>query len=174
MYIRSNLLTRKKQANKQHSGFTLLEIMVVVLIIGVILAMISLTVSPNPRTKLRDEATRLATVMQTAQEEAILQGKLFAMNIGENGYAFYEYGLGGMEEITGDEILKPHKLPENIRITEAVVDGPKDDKKIWILLYPTGELTAFGITFSDQDYHWSVQGDPGGNIEPVVELKTRS
>ncbi len=148
--------------------------MVVVLIIGVVLAMLSLSVTPNPRTKLRDEATRLATVMQTAQEEAILQGKLFAMNIGEDGYAFYEYGLGGMEAITGDEILKPHKLPENIRITKAEVDGPKDEKKIWVLLYPTGELTAFGITFSDQDYHWSVQGDPGGNIEPVAELKTES
>jgi len=106
--------------------------MVVVLIIGVVLAMLSLSVSPNPRTKLRDEATRLATVMQTAQEEAILQGKLFAINIGEDGYAFYEYGLGGMEAITGDEILKPHKLPENIRITKAEVDGPKDEKKIWV------------------------------------------
>ncbi len=174
MRIRSNLLAGKKQANNLNSGFTLLEIMVVVLIIGVLLAMISLSVSPNPRTKLRDEATRLATVMQTAQEEAILQGKLFAINIGENGYAFYEYGLGGMEAIAGDEILKPRELPENIRITEAVVDGPKVDKKIWILLYPTGELTAFGITFSDQDYHWSVEGDPGGNIEPVAELKTKS
>jgi len=172
--IRSNLLTGKKRANNLNSGFTLLEIMVVVLIIGVLLAMISLSTSPNPRTKLRDEATRLATVMQTAQEEAILQGKLFAINIGEDGYAFYEYGLGGMEAIAGDKILKPRKLPENIRITKAVVDGPKVDKKIWILLYPTGELTAFGITFSDQDYHWSVEGDPGGNIEPVAELKAKS
>jgi len=148
--------------------------MVVVLIIGVLLAMISLSVSPNPRTKLRDEATRLATIMQTAQEEAILQGKLYAINIGEDGYAFYEYGLSGMEAIAGDKILRPRKLPDNIRITEAVVDGPKDDKEIWVLLYPTGELTAFGITFSDQDYHWSVQGDPGGNIEPVAELRTKS
>lgn len=158
-------------AKVKHSGFTLLEIMVVVLIIGIMLAAVSLTATPNPRTKLRNEAARMATVMQTAQEEAILQGKLFAVNVAENGYAFYQYNGSSMEAIVEDEILRPHELPDNIRITEANVDGPKNDKKFWVLLFPTGELTAFGITFSDEEYHWSVQGDFGGNINSVPELE---
>lgn len=145
--------------------------MVVVLIVGIVLAVIGIAATPNPRTKLRDEAARMATVMQTAQEEAILQGKLFAMNVAENGYAFFRYSDGELEAIGDDEILRPHELPDNIRITEAEVDGPKDDKKIWVLLFPTGELTAFGITFSDEDFHWSVQGDFGGNIKPIPELE---
>lgn len=148
--------------------------MVVVLIIGIVLAALGLAATPNPRTKLRDEAARLATVMQSAQEEAILQGNLYAMTVADNGYVFFKYSENRMSEITDDEILRPHELPEDIRITEAIVDGPKNDKKIWILIFPTGELTAFGITFSKEDYHWSVQGEIGGNIKPVPELEQKT
>ena len=60
-------------------GFTLLEVITVVLIIGVIISFASLSVSNNDSKRVQDEAERLQHLLTLAAEESILRGKEMAL-----------------------------------------------------------------------------------------------
>ena len=97
-------------------GFTLIEILVVVSIIGIILsiAVISLGVLGDDR-QLREEARRFAALVEVAQDEAIMQGREFGIEFMSAGFRFVEYDpfLNTWGELIGDETLRMRRLPED-------------------------------------------------------------
>ena len=62
--------------------------MVVILIIVIVLGLVGVNLEPDRETVVRDEARRMALLLRTAQQEAILQGKILAMEITPEGYVF--------------------------------------------------------------------------------------
>lgn len=62
------------QAGKQQ-GFTLIELMVVLVIIGIASAAVGLSIKPDPLQLLRKDAERLAQLLQVAQAEARADGR---------------------------------------------------------------------------------------------------
>ena len=75
-------------AGRRQQGFTLIEIAVVMLIIVIILGIVSVNLEPDPESGVRDEAKRLVLLLQTAQDEAILQSKVLAVAFEPQGYSF--------------------------------------------------------------------------------------
>ena len=69
-------------------GFTLIEILVVLVIIGITLALASVNFSYDDRQVLRSEGERLAVLLQQAQDEAMLTGKTLAWSRTASGYQF--------------------------------------------------------------------------------------
>ena len=58
----------------RQTGFTLIEIMVVLVIVGIIVSLAALSLNSNPATMLDREGRRLQAVLNQASEEAELQG----------------------------------------------------------------------------------------------------
>ncbi|WP_051378773.1 type II secretion system minor pseudopilin GspH [Derxia gummosa] len=69
-------------------GFTLIELMVVVVLAGVMLAMVSISAFPDDRSKLREEADRLAQLWTIAQDEAVVRGTPVLWQATTEGYEF--------------------------------------------------------------------------------------
>jgi len=68
------------------SGFTLLEVLVVVVILAVLVSLVTVRIAPDARQSLREEATRLAAVLGHAHDEALVTGAAFAWQPDANGY----------------------------------------------------------------------------------------
>ena len=76
-----------KNARKQR-GFTLLELLVVMVIAGIMLGVVSFNALPNSRQRLESDAKRLALLFQLARDEAILRNLPVAFDVDQYGYHF--------------------------------------------------------------------------------------
>jgi len=90
---------------REQSGFTLIEVMVVLVIIGIASAAIGLSSRPDPARLLREDAQRLALQLPLAQAEARLRGTPIRWQTDRRGYRFVVVGSG--EVLGGDTLLRP-------------------------------------------------------------------
>jgi general secretion pathway protein H len=72
---------------RRDSGFTLVELMVVVAILAVLSTVVIVNM-PDPRGDLRAEAERLAARTAAVRDAAIVEGRSTALVVGPTGYGF--------------------------------------------------------------------------------------
>ncbi len=76
-------------------GFTLLEVMVVLVLIGIITSLALLSVGGGPKERLAEEGQRLAALIQLHQQEATLSGDSRGVRFSRTGYAILRQGEKG-------------------------------------------------------------------------------
>ncbi|MES2290973.1 MAG: GspH/FimT family pseudopilin [Pseudomonadota bacterium] len=86
-------------------GFTLVELMVVLVIIGLASAAVMLAI-PDPRGQVTQEAERFAARALAVRDDAILQGRAMSIRIDTTGSAV-ERRIRGRWEPAGDRAMRP-------------------------------------------------------------------
>ena len=175
-----------RPARPAAAGFTLIEILVVVLIIGVISAGVLLSVSLAGRdSDLEKESDRLLALFTYAREQAELQTREYGILFQDDGYEFLAYDTrrAAWRSVFEDEALAPRKLPDGLgfRLTvearPVVLTRPNDskDKTPQVMIFSNGDLTSFAATLERDGGVRSVtltEDDTGQVIEqPLVAVK---
>jgi len=93
-------------ASRAARGFTLVELLVVMVIIGITLGLATLNAIPSPRQDLQQEAQRLALLLQLARDEAIVRNRLVSFEANGERYRFLVRGDAGWEPVTRDDLLR--------------------------------------------------------------------
>ncbi len=136
-------------------GFTLLEVLVVMLIIGVLISFAVLSISRGD-TSLQDEAQRLAALIRLAGQEAVSQGQEFAVELESDGYAFVTFDGEKWQPVAGDELLRRRELPQDL-VIDVELEGEhltlagqaqEEEKETppRIFLLSSGEMSPFDLT----------------------------
>ena len=86
-------------AQAQERGFTLVELLVVMTILGLACSVAALAL-PKPGNHVRREAERLAARIHVAQQQAVLQNRPVALVVTATGYAFERRTAGVWQPIT--------------------------------------------------------------------------
>jgi general secretion pathway protein H len=176
-------------------GFTLIEILVVVIIVATIsgIALMSIGLIGDDR-DLDTERQRLVSLIETAQDEATLQGREFGLELMTSTYRFVEFDpfASRWSEILGDDLFRLRQLPEGMEFELYVedkrvvlADDPKqfDDPEETsmtlttekyaphIFVFSSGESNAFEIRLRRprNDQQLVMRGDIFGEIELVDE-----
>ena len=70
-------------------GFTLLEMLIVLVVLGIVLSFSSISISQNDHRQLLSETKRLASLLRLAREEAILRNTPILVEISNQAYQFF-------------------------------------------------------------------------------------
>lgn len=100
------------------AGFTLLEILVVIVIIGIIVSAATIGMGVLGRDReVEDQSRRFWAVLQQVREEAELQSLDVGVYIVANGYEFQRYDRRRLAwvPITDDKLYAPRELPAGLR-----------------------------------------------------------
>lgn len=107
------------------SGFSLIEILVVIVIVGIVssIALLSLGVLGDDR-DLRTEARRMQTLLEIAQDEAVLQGREFGLELMRGSFRFVEYDpyVNQWSAVIGDDMMRLRQLPEDVEFDLLLED----------------------------------------------------
>jgi general secretion pathway protein H len=95
---------------RRPGGFTLVEIMVVMVIIGVTLGLVSLNAMPSPRQDLQKEAQRLTLLLQLARDEAIVRNRPVTFEATPERYHFLVRNEARWDLITNDDLLREREF----------------------------------------------------------------
>jgi general secretion pathway protein H len=96
------------------AGFTLLELLVVMVIIGIIAAMLTLSVGvATPDTSTDKEIERLENLVKLASEEAVLAGRELGITFYDKEYEFSVLDADSLRwtPIETEEPFGPHRFP---------------------------------------------------------------
>jgi general secretion pathway protein H len=99
-------------------GFTLLELLVVLVILGVAAGVVSLAAAPSEARIARQEAERIAALFRVAQDEARVRGRPVSWLADAHGYRFV---IGGKEPDAPDHPLRPRAWPFTVQQVTAPV-----------------------------------------------------
>lgn len=150
---------RRASGRERDGGFTLIEILVVVTIIGIFIGVaVFSTDLVNFDRKMEQEARRMESLLRLASEDAVLQSQDLGLKIFENGYEFlvFDHAAGTWRPREGDSILVRQML-EDMTFELWVEDREVE-------LEPAGELAAPPVAAAaDED-------DDEGDSEKEEEL----
>jgi len=151
---------RRASGARRGPGFTLIEVLIVVVIIGVITAGIVLSVNITGRDReLEKESDRLLALFSYAREQAALQTREYGVMFQDDGYEFLTYDM------------------RRATWRPVVLARPKDskDKTPQVMIFSNGDLTTFAATLEREGGLRSVTltEDNKGDVvlQPLVEQK---
>jgi general secretion pathway protein H len=139
-------------------GFTLIEILVVLVIIGVLIAGTVLSLGVVGRdTALDKERERITALMDYLRDQAALQNREYGMRCFVGGYEFVTYDArsGLWQRLQDDPMTRPRRLPAGIEMTVRIegrpvvlpaADSKDPDLSPQIMLFSSGDLNLFELT----------------------------
>jgi general secretion pathway protein H len=151
----------------RHGGFTLIEILVVMVIIAIVISFASVNFFRDDKQLLHEEAERLALLLEHARDEAVLTGKAVGWS-GEPGkYYFLELDSDRKWIPRADDgILRERQFKSPIVWKEVRVDGAPAKLSDTVVVFSNAGLNqAFDITLELSGNVVQVQGDPVGHIK---------
>lgn len=173
------------------SGFSLIELLVVVTVIAIIVSitLLSLNIVGDDR-QLRVEAQRIGSLLEAAQDEAVMQGREFGLEVMLDSYRFVEFDpfQSTWLELQADDIFRSRQLPDDIEFDLLLEDklvllsaeaqeiadddsaNTRNSRKPYaphIMIFSSGESTPFELRVVKRSQQQVVilQGDLMGALE---------
>jgi len=102
------------------TGYTLLELLVVLVILGIVAGAVSISVAPSEQRRVTHEVERLAALFRLAHEETRVSGQPIAWRADTDGYQFEVDGsVRGIG--VPDDPLRPRAWPFHVERVDAPV-----------------------------------------------------
>lgn len=142
----------RRGARRHAAGFTLLELLVVLVIAGLTLGLVSFNAIPSQRQVVQRESQRIALLLQMARDEAIVRNSPIAFEADDQGYRFLVRQDNEWHELVQDTLLHARRfdrppvlvalVPSTQQPVVRVVFGREPVDKAFVLTLSSGDSTS--------------------------------
>lgn len=158
----------KKAGTKHHQGFSLIEIMVVMVIVGIILRFVVISFGDFGASRRVETSTKhLSALLKLAHTKAIIGNQTYGLRITQRGYQFYQYKInanqnkGKWASLDKVNVFKKSSFPPK---TQVQLSGINRNTSPHIIISSTGSITPFTLTLSINKDSYRIQSKGNGEI----------
>ncbi len=140
------------------AGFTLLELLMVILVVGILSSVVLLNINlGGPERQLPEEAERLSALLALASDEAVMENREYGLKVEADGYVFLCFSEDTQRwRPCAGRLFAAHTLPEGLELRLLTESR---------LRLPRKQAEARPLTGSDKEGE-----DAGAHIEPDLLL----
>ncbi|HYD81199.1 MAG TPA: type II secretion system minor pseudopilin GspH [Paucimonas sp.] len=144
-------------------GFTLLELLVVLVIAGIMLGVVSFNAMPSERQVLQNDAQRIALLLQLARDEAIVRNRPIAFEADDTRYRFLIRDDKGWQPIPQDDMLREREFKRAPVMLSIDPPLPQQDNVLRIVFGREPVDKPFVLTLSSGDERVALKADGIGH-----------
>ena len=136
---------------KSQRGFTLLELLVTLVIIGILITLVAVNFTTNSyKHEIRAEANRLAQRIELVRRTATTHNETWGLSISANGYRFLQFDPNDEKWLESEQrLFQNYDLPIHMFLEfDSSIDIPIltdkfDELEPEMVIVPGGEMTPF-------------------------------
>ena len=173
-------MKKRRCPQSKKAGFTLLEIMIVVVIVGLLSAAVVPMVSRSSDDILKEQADRFSALVKLSQDESILQSRQLGLRIKESSYSFlqqdgenwipFEEGPFRERQLSGNTKISLFLDDIDVSLAEGIAGAEKTKPQVFIL--SSGEMTPFKAKFAFRSGgSITISFDAIGNVKKEVQQR---
>ncbi|MGB8338581.1 MAG: GspH/FimT family pseudopilin [Burkholderiales bacterium] len=149
---------------KKGHGFTLIEILIVMVIMAIMLALVAAKIGPDDKQALREEAKRIALLLEHTRDEALASGHSMAWGADGSHYRFYQYTRPDWAPLANDDVLRERDFHALVTLTDLEINYQKAKLDDLIVFTPSGMNLPFRVVLDYKGERISVDGNHLGKI----------
>jgi general secretion pathway protein H len=156
-------------AIKNQRGFTLIEILVVLVIIGIMVGLVGVRMMPDDDRVVRNEVQRLALLLEQTRDQAVASGEPIAFSVEQGRYRFWALDAGNRwVPRDGDELLQDRPLADGVQLAALQVNQASLATGERLLFLPSGGNVPFTADLVLNAAHARISGDSLGRVRVEV------
>lgn len=169
----------------KHTGFSLLEMLLVLVILGVVYGIASVSLSAVKANPLDQVSSEFNALIRVAQNEAVIRSTVLGLLIDQKGYQFFEQTapkqwqattVSQQERYEFESAFKVQLYLDQIPVVLPTYVDPSELDKLFnneneeasrqpqIVFLPTGEMTPFGFAWLYAKNELKQQWDSLGRV----------
>jgi len=148
-------------------GFTLLELLVVMVIVGATLGLVSFNAMPDGQQVLQNDAQRIALLLQLARDEAIVRNRPIAFEAEAERYRFLLREGNTWQVLVQDDLLREREFKRHPVIFSINPSSPEQAAPLRIVFGREPVDKPFVLTLATGDAQAAIRADGIGHF--VVE-----
>jgi general secretion pathway protein H len=162
-----------KNAPNRALGFTLVEILVVVVIIGIGLSIAVSNLFVSDEERVRQESERLIALIEKTRDQAAFAGYPIAMRLTDKGIEFLTRDPNSVApkwQEAQEATLAPRAWRDGV-VASLSVGNDSDNKPSIVTFMPAGISAPFRLRVYSDKHERMIAGDALGNVAFVAEKK---
>jgi type II secretion system protein H len=155
----------RKSASPNCCGFTLLEVIIVVFIVGVMGSVLAISLAPADAATTKKEANRLAGLLDMALADARSSGQSIAWVPERKGYAFWQQGEDGeWSPFPAHSVFRPRTLEGSVELRDVRIDASTLPPGGRVAIPPYGLRSRIEATLAGGSTLITLRGNALGRI----------
>ncbi len=155
-------------------GFTLVELLVVIVIIGLVAGLVVLGVGGDERQTTEREAKRLAGALEHAAAAAQWRAETLGVSAEGAGYRFWRRGADDRwSALADDDVLAPRMLPAGITVLPVAYAGAPIPSDVILPFRASGRNEPYALVVASPAWSLEVAADPLNRVRIAAIADSR-